>query len=186
MVYEIRCSVTGKSYVGSTNNSVGRMNSHFGLLKRGKHHSIKLQRAWDKYGEATFYFDLCDYGISRERIRDAEQRWIDRLDSFKNGYNMTNYTGHGTKMPLEQRTKISEAAKRVGQNLDLRKFRSEQAKAMHRAGMIRYHSVQVSKTKSCKYCGVEFELERNPRTGAWKENKLCEACAVNCSYSTRR
>jgi hypothetical protein len=33
---------------------------HLSQLRRGKHHSIHLQRAWDKYGEGAFVFELVE------------------------------------------------------------------------------------------------------------------------------
>ena len=37
-------------YIGSAINIEGRKRAHFSRLKHGYHHSIKLQRHYDKYG----------------------------------------------------------------------------------------------------------------------------------------
>lgn len=55
-VYTIT-SPSGKFYIGSTQHSFARRwNSHRSLLRKGKHHSYKLQAAWDKYGADRMVF----------------------------------------------------------------------------------------------------------------------------------
>jgi group I intron endonuclease len=54
-IYAITNKVNGKQYIGSTIRPVqSRWNTHFSLLRRKKHHSYKLQSAWDAYGEENF------------------------------------------------------------------------------------------------------------------------------------
>ena len=54
-IYAITNKVNGKQYIGSTIRPVQyRWSAHFGLLRRKKHHSYKLQSAWDTYGEENF------------------------------------------------------------------------------------------------------------------------------------
>lgn len=50
-------------YVGSSNDIHGRWRGHKSLLRKNKHHSSRLQRAWNKYGESMFNFVIeirCD------------------------------------------------------------------------------------------------------------------------------
>lgn len=176
VVYMIRCLVTSKVYVGSTQDEVERMNNHFSLLNRREHHSIKLQRAYDKYGEKSFDFVICERELLEHEVRFAERNWIRLQDSFRNGYNMTDYTGQGTSLPEEQKRKMSKAALEVGRRFLVRQGRSERAKKQHQEGRIGRKKA-LHKYKTCKRCETVFELERNPRNGAWRENKLCEECA---------
>jgi len=53
-VYEILNTANGKRYIGSSANVFKRLKEHENALRRGAHHSILLQRAWDKYGAAVF------------------------------------------------------------------------------------------------------------------------------------
>jgi len=55
-VYAITNTVNGGSYIGSTTNLASRWKTHRYLLRKGKHHSFILQKAWDKYGETSFSF----------------------------------------------------------------------------------------------------------------------------------
>ena len=53
--YELFCTATGKSYVGSTAGKLAkRMREHRCLLKAGKHSEPELQADWNKYGEDAF------------------------------------------------------------------------------------------------------------------------------------
>lgn len=57
-VYAITNTVNGHKYIGSTTNYVARWNTHRSALRRSKHHSFILQKAWDKHGEAAFEFSV--------------------------------------------------------------------------------------------------------------------------------
>jgi len=57
-VYAIENAVNGRRYIGSTTNYKSRWHTHKSALRRGKHHSFILQKAWDKYGEKSFEFKL--------------------------------------------------------------------------------------------------------------------------------
>lgn len=77
-----------KSYVGATTNPKRRFRCHLSQLRRKVHHSVKLQRAYSLYGR-----DSLEFIILEESDRDIgessqlEQKWIDELDSYNNGYN---------------------------------------------------------------------------------------------------
>jgi group I intron endonuclease len=49
-------SPSGARYVGSAVSFAGRWNAHRHQLRRGTHHSVGLQRAFNKYGEGTLVF----------------------------------------------------------------------------------------------------------------------------------
>ena len=185
VVYMIRCITSGKCYVGSTDDEVRRMDDHFANLKRGSHHSIKLQRAYIKYGEQAFDFVICERGLLDFEVRQIELNWINRENSFKGGYNMTTFTGQGTTIPIEHRRKMSIGSKKAGKNPELRLKRSLQAKKQHAEGRFNYRKRIESKSKICQKCRVEFELERNSVTGTYRENKLCKPCSKTCSQSRR-
>lgn len=85
-IYKITNTETSKVYVGSSKNIEIRIRSHFSNLKNKKHHSVKLQRAYDKYGLSNFshqVLELCEI----EDLFVREQHWIDSLDSYHSGYN---------------------------------------------------------------------------------------------------
>jgi group I intron endonuclease len=57
-IYAIRNRKNAHAYIGSTVNYKSRWHTHRSQLRRGVHHSFVLQKAWDKYGEAAFDFEL--------------------------------------------------------------------------------------------------------------------------------
>ncbi len=92
-VYQIRNLGSGKRYIGSAAGRGGfqeRWRLHCLHLNRGSHHSIKLQRAWIKYGEDTFVFEIliyCDPAncLTYEQIA---------MDYSKLGYNISPTAGN--------------------------------------------------------------------------------------------
>ena len=87
IVYGIFCILSRKFYVGSSIHYDKRQARHISELKKNKHHSIKLQRAWNKYGEKYFEFLVLEETKDIDKIFVAEQTWIDKLDSYHGGYN---------------------------------------------------------------------------------------------------
>lgn len=85
-IYTITNQVNGKQYVGRANNFAKRFDSHKAALRRGDHHSIRLQRAYAKYGEDAFYFSIlltCD----KADVKFFERRALDILKPYEVGYN---------------------------------------------------------------------------------------------------
>jgi hypothetical protein len=53
-VYCIKNTITNKVYIGSSLNIKSRLKTHIFSLKNNKHHSLKLQRSYNKYGKDNF------------------------------------------------------------------------------------------------------------------------------------
>lgn len=90
-IYKITNKVNNKSYIGSSNNIKRRWKQHINLLNKGEHHSIKLQRAWNKYGQDNFKFEIleeCDV----EKLLYLEQFYIDKYKAYFEGYNSKEKT----------------------------------------------------------------------------------------------
>jgi len=65
-----------KVYIGSARKVAQRWWVHRTLLRSRKHHSIHLQRSWDKHGEAAFVFEVVEQ-CSPEQLAVREQFWLD-------------------------------------------------------------------------------------------------------------
>src|SRR5687767_14709555 len=92
-VYLIRNAVNNKVYVGSAAYITSRWSNHRARLGKGNHHSIKLQRAWNKYGAEAFRF-LVLIRVSKEQLIAAEQQWIDHFKAASQaGYNVSPKAG---------------------------------------------------------------------------------------------
>jgi group I intron endonuclease len=57
-IYQIRNIVNNHIYIGSAKNFKTRWNTHLCNLRKGKHHSSHLQKAFRKYGEENFIFEI--------------------------------------------------------------------------------------------------------------------------------
>jgi hypothetical protein len=79
-----------------TDNTFGfwkRWRLHLYYLRKNKHHSIHLQNAYNKYGENNIEFKILEYCNDVNEIVKKEQYWIDKLDSYNNGYNILPFAG---------------------------------------------------------------------------------------------
>ncbi len=56
-IYKVQNKLNGKMYIGGSVNVDKRLRGHKSDLIKRKHHSLILQRAWDKYGEENFVFE---------------------------------------------------------------------------------------------------------------------------------
>jgi len=110
VIYEILNIEKNKRYIGSAVDYNRRVKRHINLLNKNKHHSIKLQNAFNKYGEISFIFNVLEYVLDKDILIEREQFWMDKL---KPEYNMTLIAGlnsHlGIKRSEETKKKISEA-----------------------------------------------------------------------------
>lgn len=86
-IYSITNKITDKRYIGSAVNIDIRWSKHKLDLKNDKHHSLKLQRAWKKYGESAFEFEIL-YECDKSELLFCEQNWIDfyGVDNLYNIY----------------------------------------------------------------------------------------------------
>lgn len=82
-VYRIVNTQTGKQYVGSTTRFDYRFREHRRMLRYGCHHSVHLQRSWDKHGEEAFRFELVKVVHGFESLIEEEQKEIDRLGKHR-------------------------------------------------------------------------------------------------------
>lgn len=109
-IYRIVCKLNNKQYIGSACNIKIRKQNHFSYLKRNKHHSILLQRAFNKYGKENFYFEILAY-CPKEYLIKLEQ-WF--LDNLKPEYNIQKIAGSNLGYKHTESTKKKLSLKRIG------------------------------------------------------------------------
>lgn len=89
-IYFIINQVNGLRYVGQTTNFNRRKNEHIRNLEEHKHVNSKLQAAWNKYGKENFIFEKITYdNITKEELNNQEIYYIEKFDTYNNGYNLT-------------------------------------------------------------------------------------------------
>ncbi len=108
-IYQIRNIVTNKIYIGSAVDLNRRRVEHFYYLKRNRHHSILLQRNYNKYGLNCFKFEILSY-CPREYLIKLEQ-WF--LDNLKPSLNIDKTAGSrlGSKLSKETKALLSKLKK---------------------------------------------------------------------------
>lgn len=77
VIYKIRNVVNGHFYVGSTVNSRVRFQTHRRQLRKGNHHCISLQRAWEKYSEECFKFEVIETVTDAGQLATIENQWLE-------------------------------------------------------------------------------------------------------------
>lgn len=104
--------INDKFYIGSAIDLHNRKACHFSSLSKGKHKNSKLQRAWDKYGEKSFIFQIIEIVEDTSKLIEKEQYYLDKMNPFKeSGYNICTIakSSLGVKRSDETRKKISKA-----------------------------------------------------------------------------
>lgn len=114
-VYEIRNIMNGHKYIGSSVNVPRRWAEHKRKLNANEHHSIALQRAWNKYGADNFTFEILEEVADKISCVSREQAWLDKCTPEYNIAPNANTPG-GCVVSAETRKKLSESGKRLAQN----------------------------------------------------------------------
>lgn len=120
-IYKIQ-HASGKAYVGSSQNMSIRWKDHKNQLRSGKHHSIKLQNAWNKHTEIEFSFEVIEE-VSIDRLIEREQYWMDAMDAWRSGYNVAKFAdcpNRGRPVSQEMRSRLSKALKGRGPSEEIR------------------------------------------------------------------
>ncbi|MGQ3469340.1 GIY-YIG nuclease family protein, partial [Xanthomonas campestris] len=90
-IYVIINTKTNKHYVGSAVNFEERWKRHFKELEGGNHHSIKLQRSYNKHGKDAFVCKIVEeLPYEKSIIVERENYWMNEYNSKENGYNIAD------------------------------------------------------------------------------------------------
>ena len=110
IIYGWYCILSDKWYVGQTVNPEGRFKRHIDIAINKKD-NIYFHNALRRYGLDNFVYCVLEENVLRDNLNMREMDWIEEMNSFENGYNMT-VGGQGCiKMSEESRKKISESLK---------------------------------------------------------------------------
>lgn len=105
-IYKIQSQIKPhRIYIGSAKDVFSRWGRHLRKLRKGSHHSIKLQRHYNKYGEADLSFTVLS-GWDINNMLDVEQFYIDAYNPY---FNMAKIVRCPT---LGCRWKLSEVSRK--------------------------------------------------------------------------
>jgi group I intron endonuclease len=115
-IYKIVNKINGKYYIGSTKNFILRWErDHKPSLRKGNHHNIHLQHAWDKYGEIAFEFLVLEK-VSNDNLLIIEQKYLDVLKKDKESGKDTHYNISYIAGRIEHTDEVLERMKRYACN----------------------------------------------------------------------
>ena len=110
-IYAIRNSVNTKLYIGSTvRKAEERYAAHKAGLRADKHHSVRLQRDWNHYGENSFELIVIEE-CKPEDCEVLEDYWMEYYGSANadNGYNVKPRSYRRYEMSEEERIDCENA-----------------------------------------------------------------------------
>ena len=112
-IYKIQNVVNGKCYIGSAKSFRTRFRKHKNVLVKNAHHSIKLQRAWNKHGEDAFIFQPIIF-CEPKNLLFYEQQAIDAFNSYCDGYNATIKANSALGVKRSDKTKAKISISKTG------------------------------------------------------------------------
>lgn len=144
-VYEIRCLTNGHRYIGSSFNIHRRWLGHLSQLRRGIHHSQKLQRAWAKHGADAFCFSVLEL-CPTDSLCSREDSWMRQLSSEYNVKPNGTPGWSGMRHTDEAKAKISQHMRTTSARENLAKLHAAKLGVPRTADVI--EKMRVSKLGS--------------------------------------
>lgn len=161
-IYAIVHTPTKRRYVGSAVFIERRTQWHKTILRRNKHHSIALQRAWNKYGENAFEFLILEI-CSIDMLICREQYYINEQSEF----NSSKTAGSKLGIKDSEKTRIRKRLAYKG-HLNKPETRAKMAKT------VTGHLVsQETRNKiSAKLKGIKLRPETCAKMSASRTGRL--------------
>ncbi len=153
--YSILCLVTGERYVGGSKHILRRWRVHKCELRKAVHESPKLQEAWNRYGEASFKFEILEEGTN---VLELEQLWLDKLRPAFNVHTQSNPVGRRHKEATREKMRGPRPSLEGNQN----------ARGAQRSPETRAKMAAAMKGKPSKLRGRTLSAEHKAKISAAK------------------
>lgn len=191
-IYSITAKHNGMVYVGSSVNIEKRWREHRCSLRKNYHGNGHLQRTYNKHGKDCFVWKVLEH-CEKEKVLEREAYWINKLDSFHNGYNLVETPTKnmlGYRHTEETKKRMSE--KKKGLRPPIAKFSDHEVRSIRQRyfdgerithlakefGVARltmrrlvycktYSEVEVSE----KYAEMLVREAKEREDGSWKRRK---------------
>ena len=171
-------------YIGSAGYVQGRWGQHMRSLKLNKHHSIKLQRHYNKYGENDLVFEILTT-CEKEELIEKEQYFIDVYNPY---FNCSPIAGSrmGSKATPETRKRLSESHKGYIVSEETRKKLSEIGKGRKHTEESR-RKMSISQTGHVTWItGKHHSEETKRRIGIKNKGKISPYKNIPRTEETKR
>lgn len=156
VIYKITCEKDRRFYIGASTSPHSRRLEHFNHLRKNKHHNIFLQRAFNKYGEESFTYEVL------ESFEDEEVMWRreeELIEALSNTYNMMPGGIRGPRLfgednpkygkPIsEQQRKLQSEAMSGEKHPFYGKKRPEHSELLRRNNPMHTHNINFSGDKN--------------------------------------
>lgn len=117
LIYKIENKVNGKVYIGQTTQGFNkRISGHKKALKGKYHYNEYLQRAWNKYGEENFSFEVVEYTV-KDLLDEKEIYWIEYYNAMNKEYGYNNESGGNFNKIVSEETKKKQRESHLGKVL---------------------------------------------------------------------
>ena len=193
-IYRIRNILDDKRYIGSTGNLEEAWGHRQWALRNNRFYNIHLQRAWNKYGEDSFVFEVIEeIGGNNEVLIAHEQIYLN--EGFKLGilYNIAQKAGggnlgpevnqkrskaiRGRKLTQEHKNNISEGKKGEKRSQE---YRDNLSKMNYAEGNPFYGECHTEETKQ-KMSEIRkgwYRTHKHPRKGEHTTEKTRRKLSV--------
>jgi group I intron endonuclease len=157
-IYRIKNLINSKCYYGSSKQIEKRFKKHKKQLKNNTHINCILQKAWNKYGEDNFLFEIveeCNLNI----LLEVEQKYLDLQPEYNIGIKSSG-----------------------GDNLTKNPNKDKIVKKMTESVIRRYDSMTDEEKKE-KH---SYPMELNPNWKGGLSISYCEICDKKISQGAKR
>lgn len=181
-IYAITHIPSGRFYIGSSRDVIGRWADHQKRLNANNHHSIKLQSAWNKYGCQAFHFGILEECVATDRVA-REQFWMDHTQCYINGFGFNmSASSFGSSHP-DISAKIAAALK--GQKLS--DERKAKISASHKGKIRGPHSEEHRQNLRKAHLGKTHSEESKKKIYLthWARDPIRKATVISKQVATK-
>ena len=86
--YAVRCTVSGRVWVGASRNLDATKNGCWFSLRNGGHIEKSLQQEWNQHGEAAFQYEIVEtlddelHALAiADLLKQTRERWVKQLSA---------------------------------------------------------------------------------------------------------
>ncbi len=129
-IYTITNIIDNKIYIGYCTSFYDRSMGHKSQLKYNKHGNVHLQRAWNKYGEFAFIFEILEE-CPIELLASQENYWCNMLNVHNDKYGYNIQPTHPDNRPvtsLETKERIRNSKLGTKASVETKKKQSDSHK----------------------------------------------------------
>lgn len=187
-IYKITNTLSNKVYVGCASNVRTRWNGHLYDLRKEKHSNKYLQKAWSKYGEPNFKFEIietCDIA----NLHAREHYWVIALECLdrNKGYNLKPTDPLGSSIHSQEtieKLRIANKGKRPSE-LCIQKLKERKLSKEHKELLMHSRqSIDFKKLHREKKGKKVINTETNTIYGSLAE--VCEILNVTKGSLSRK